>query len=452
MRKFIKEDLLGLIDFLIEAHESIKIEIKKDNDAMLIETLTNCQAIAFQIGTSIEKSEGLNAEVVRVLEDYCDYLYQISIDTRKDKASSHFEHLNRFIQKVKKAIEEIRVKYEVVFLPYKASMWDSLESVWKAAKNDLDCNTYVIPIGYYNKNSDGSFGQFNYEGKLFPKHVPIIHYKDYNIEINRPDVIYIHNPYDNHNKVTSIDPAYYSSQLKRYTNMLVYIPYFISSGKTPEHLIELTGVFNSHRVIVSSEEEKEEYKRVYISVLGEAQEEKERKSGEVNAAFWQTLHRMAEEKFIALGSPKVDAINKKKSHENGISEEWKKLLYSDKGEKRKVILYNTTIVPLLEHKKKMINKIKSSLKIFKENNNILLIWRPHPLMMSSIESILPELASDYKEMVRNYKKEAWGIYDDTTDLNHAINLSDAYYGDGGSVLAAYKETGKPILLQDVEVI
>ena len=46
-------------------------------------------------------------------------------------------------------------KKEVVFLPYKASMWDSLESVWKAADEDPECDAYVIPIPYYDKNPDG---------------------------------------------------------------------------------------------------------------------------------------------------------------------------------------------------------------------------------------------------------------------------------------------------------
>ena len=38
--------------------------------------------------------------------------------------------------------KEEKFKREIVFLPYKASMWDSLESVWKAADEDKDnCQT-----------------------------------------------------------------------------------------------------------------------------------------------------------------------------------------------------------------------------------------------------------------------------------------------------------------------
>ena len=43
-----------------------------------------------------------------------------------------------------------------VFLPYKVSMWDSMETVWKAADKDPDCDAYVVPIPYFDKDQDGN--------------------------------------------------------------------------------------------------------------------------------------------------------------------------------------------------------------------------------------------------------------------------------------------------------
>ena len=45
----------------------------------------------------------------------------------------------------------------------------------------------------------------------------------------------------------------------------------------------------------------------------------------------------------------------------------------------------------------------------------------------------------------------WGIYDDTPDIDRAIALSDAYYGDMSSVVELYKVTGKPIMIQNLEI-
>lgn len=53
---------------------------------------------------------------------------------------------------------------------------------------------------------------------------------------------------------------------------------------------------------------------------------------------------------------------------------------------------------------------------------------------------------------RNGKKEGGGsfIFDDSSDANRAVTLSDAYYGDGGSALeAVYRVTGKPVMRQNI---
>ena len=51
-------------------------------------------------------------------------------------------------------------KKNIVFLPYKASMWDSLESIWKTAYEDKSyCNTYVVPIPYADIDANGKVFQ-----------------------------------------------------------------------------------------------------------------------------------------------------------------------------------------------------------------------------------------------------------------------------------------------------
>ena len=141
---------------------------------------------------------------------------------------------------------------------------DSLESIWLAANEDERCNSFVIPIPYYNKNEDSSLGELIYEGDKFPDYVPITHYSEYNISEKKPDIIYFHNPYDNYNRVTTVHPDYYSSKLKEYTNMLVYVPYFVVNYKLKEEFSILPGVKNSNHVIVQSEEIANEYKKYYI--------------------------------------------------------------------------------------------------------------------------------------------------------------------------------------------
>nr|MCR4743957.1 hypothetical protein [Lachnospiraceae bacterium] len=95
---------------------------------------------------------------------------------------------------------------------------------------------------------------------------------------------------------------------------------------------------------------------------------------------------------------------------------------------------------------------KRVLEIFKENRDeIALLWRPHPLMEATVRSIHPELWDEYSRIVEKYKEEKWGIYDDTAELDRAIAISDAYYGDASSVVNLYQKTGKPVMIQNVAV-
>ena len=80
-----------------------------------------------------------------------------------------------------------------------------------------------------------------------------------------PDVIYIHNAYDDWNLVTSIHPNFYSRNLKKYTEELVYIPYFVLGETDPDneqvveemkHFCFMPGIINADKVIVQSEDMK----------------------------------------------------------------------------------------------------------------------------------------------------------------------------------------------------
>lgn len=143
------------------------------------------------------------------------------------------------------------------FLPYKASMWDSLEGEWEKAQTDENCNVLVVPIPYYDKTPSGNIKEWHWEGNEFPDNVIITDYRSVDLEKIHPDKIYIHNPYDERNLLTSVAPDYYSTKLKNQTNELVYIPYFVLNeqginSKSVEGFAALPGVVYAHTVIVQS--------------------------------------------------------------------------------------------------------------------------------------------------------------------------------------------------------
>lgn len=441
MRRHEKKEMLEVISSL----EKISRMVIGNLDSGIMaapETLIDCQNAALEVGNALESQAEPVDSIVHILEEYCENLYRISI------CLNDIRQCRKLMKRIQKQLAEVRNKIthelsdgkkEVVFLPYKASMWDSLESVWQAAVEDEDCEACVVPIPYFDKNSDGSLGEMHDEGNQYPEYVPVISWKEYDILQHHPDVIYIHNPYDDCNYVTTVHPDYYASKLRSYTDLLVYIPYFIAiDDAVDRHFCTAPGVLFAHKVIVQSEKVRQTYlKEIH----------KFEKQNNCRDVFGK-----AEDKIIALGSPKYDKVLNAKREDFKIPEGWKKLIVRSDGTDKKVILYNTTINSMLDQQEKMIKKIKDVLEVFRENTETVLLWRPHPLLKATLKSMRPKLLPAYEEIEEEYKNAGWGIFDDTSDLYRAISISDAYYGDMSSVVELYKQTGKPVMIQNTEVL
>ena len=446
MRGCRKKDILGIVATMIRANDSVSGAVHSDPEG-LTEMFIQCQDAALQIGTSLETMGDQYAGMVSLLEDYCENIYRMSIGLSDE------DLCRKLTKKVRWQLMDLqnRIRYEmpedrkeVVFLPYKASMWDSLESVWQAADQDPDCDAYVISVPYYDRNPDGSFGEIHDEKDLYPENVPVMGYEDYDFEERQPDMIFIHNPYDEYNYVTSVHPFFYAKNLKQYTEKLIYIPYFVLSEISPDdkaavegmkHFCTVPGVLYADRVIVQSED----MRQIYINVLTE-------EAGEETRSRW-------EEKILGLGSPKFDKAVSAKKEDMELPPEWLRIIEKADGSRKKVIFYNTGLTALLQNGEKMLTKMQDVFRIFRENQEeVALLWRPHPLIEATIQSMGLEGGDEYQEIVETYRAEGWGIYDDTADLDRAIALSDAYYGDGSSVVQLCREKGMPVMIQDVEIV
>ena len=407
----------------------------------------------------IENTEGEGHPTVLLLEEYCELIYQVHENLTEAKEINKEINLNKIYKNLRQKLiraanslkNDVPVRKEVVFLPYKASMWDSLESVWKAADEDENCDAYVIPIPYYDKNPDGSFREMHYEADQYPGYVPITRYDTYDFEQRRPDMIYIHNAYDHWNLVTSIHPDFFSVNLKKYTEKLIYIPYFVLDEVDPDneqavenvkHFCFMPGIINADKVIVQSED----MKKIYIKEYLRAAKEHRLQGKHLDRTY-------LEQKFLGLGSPKYDRVCATNRQDLDIPLRWLQVIEKADGSWKKIIFYNTGIAALLTHNEKWVDKIENVLRTFRENQDeVALLWRPHPLIESTMKSMRPEVLRKFMAIKEDYITQGWGIYDETADVDRAVVLSDAYYGDGSSVVQLYRQTGKPVMIQNVEVV
>ena len=166
-----KDNYLDLASSICDMHKVISDT--KDFE-MRTGFLSDCQQAAIAIGDSLDEEYKMYPElykeipnVISALEEYCEQVYHVSQCEDID-VSRQVEKLERLILKTKKDLRRMPIRYRVVFFPYKADMWDSLESIYLSAKKDARCEAIVCPIPYYEKDAMTNEWIFKYEGARFP--------------------------------------------------------------------------------------------------------------------------------------------------------------------------------------------------------------------------------------------------------------------------------------------
>lgn len=385
--------------------------------------LEQVQSGVIELGNKIERGYG-RLELIGLYEQYCENLYQLSMENSQKDMALRIQQ-QALLQQIKdKVEEEITDRLEVVFLPYKSAMWDSMESLYEVAKAEADVDAYVIPIPYYDKNVQGEMETFHYEGQRFPKDLKITDYKSYSIQDRMPDFIFIHNPYDGGNHVTSVDPAYYAKTLRNCTMGLVYTPYFVGAGYTRSiNTSQTAGVVYSNYVLSQSELERDAHVK-HIQDLAPGLD--------------------IRDKILTLGQPQFDKARHIKEHTEVITKEW-----IERAKGKQVYLYNTSLSTML-HTEHYLEKLESVMAYFEGQEDKLVIWRPHPLMEATFASLRPQNLKRFQDLRQGFIQRNIGIYDDLPDGYGAIALSDVYYGDHSSMIFLSIAAGLKIVRQDCE--
>lgn len=360
-----------VIDLLKTVESAISYAKNNINQSELL-IGDSLQALISILNFLNENQEDYDTQSIEELINKLKNFSSISFSNRKKELNLYSSQIKNIL----KSIEELDIKLKAVFLPYKASMWTSLESIWKAADKDPDCEATVMPIPYHDIDSNGIKVNICYEGEKYPEYVPVKKFWEYNIKKENPDMIFIHNPFDDRNKLTRVPDEYYSRNLKNEYNKLVYVPYhatFIYNDAKDKPLIDAyMDTFNyMDKIIVENNDVKEKY------------EEREGNIG----------------KILPLGSPKLDAIYEVR--ECGIKEKNK---FKGIAANKKIFLLITTLSYYSRIRREAFEVIMRVYEEVTKNKDCILIWRPHPLeenwIKNHIESIYP-LYKDIRTLFEN---------------------------------------------------
>ena len=412
MRAKDKKKILKTVDKLGEYNETLE-KFSSSSKYLFDKILRECNKLVDEIDISdcsFEEHEALGE-------------YKKLINSPEYDADLVKKVLDVFFQQ----IQEEKETYRVLFLPYKYSMWDSFASIFEAAKEDENCEAYVMPIPYYDKDQEGNLTEMHDESESYPDDVGIISWQDNQVDEIDPDIIFIHNPYDGINLLTSIHPDYYTNKLVCKDRVVIYVPYYVSYTDD-----EGISVFMGRA----------EYYTDYVIVQSEWYKEK--------FELEMLKHNIPKlwEKFIVLGNPKYDKIRSLTKYEYPLRDDWEEKLLDASGNKKFTVLLDTTI-EVLEGREKTLKKVEEVIDFFEKQKDFALIWRPHPLIKPMLRNVFPELVPEYKKLVDRCKNIDNCIFDDTNDMHTAIVWSDAFMGKYGSMIELYRVTKKPTIMLEI---
>ena len=175
---------IEFVQTLCQAFEESKKAMENGQKELALDLIRDSQQNAIEFGNVIEKCEGEEFVTVRFLEEYCECLYQLYISLLREESVPSLERMWNELGKALAAVQnsvdqDIPERLEAVFLPYKEAMWDSMETIWRAADADPDCDAYVIPIPYFDRNPDGRRREWLYAKEHYPADIPTLRYPDY---------------------------------------------------------------------------------------------------------------------------------------------------------------------------------------------------------------------------------------------------------------------------------
>ena len=291
-------------------------------------------------------------------------------------------------------------KFKILFCPYKQEMWDSMSTIYKAAKSDYDTLTEIMPIPYFTLQN------------VLPKNLRLDfeHHRDNfpsSLSGEKWDIIIFHYPYDKNNNITR--PLILSSDLKHFCKHLVLVEYFVIGNRMPSDTeLNCPGVKIADLVVYETEEQAE-----YAQ---------------------QKLRGKTDTECVGWGSAKYDLVTEVFS----LPSDWKEKING-----RKVSLLQTSIVPYLNNPHKL-EQIESIISKYENNNGVCLIWRPHPLFRDTIIAHSPHNLKKFDLLVERMTKSDKDIFDNTELAERTMSIADEMISDRSSLTILWEKTGKKL--------
>jgi phosphorylcholine metabolism protein LicD len=383
----------------------------------LAEICNEAQQLAVDLGTMLEQVRGESdihcTAVVKILEELCEGIYS-SYESASKGDKDSFLPIDTILKELEKSIDEhILNRKEILLLPASESSGEPLMPIYNKYSSDSSYDVVVMDLPLMLKDYYGNITGYGADSQC-----------TYDISLHCPDAIYFQNPYDKENPCLTIPPEFYTENLRKYSDKLVFVPIGTISDFTDntsvdsavmKYYVSSPGVIMADEVWVQSET----LKQRYVDRLALF-------AGEETRSIW--------EKKIS-SRPELFSINcSKESTADNAS------LQSSEDSVKNLLICIAAYEPY-EHADDYESSLGARFDLLKENaDKIHVSVCVYP--DNNINKTVSKLCSEYGFRLVPYPSGSLKLF---------CQKYDAYYGSACPLVPVFAELKKPVMVADLGV-
>lgn len=436
--------------------------------------IVEMQQLAIEMGNLVENVKGKEEESISYIEDYCELLYELyqimqqemnhSAEADVGNASKEeqlrqrketcYHNVQECLRQLNQSVtEKILDTTNVVIVTVYEREIDAVKALVEmlyqhAGIENKVFSIQVIVLNYYAKDYDGRLLEHWSDVEEFSDQCEVLRQEQMPIEqllFLHPDIIISTNGYDQWNENVSVHPSYYSTNLRKCTDCLVYYDTlggsdFSREDKKSLHNLQYRlwcpGVMEADYIVAPSNVLHDRFveKLIEASLNGvNENDETLSEKRDLLTHYWERIVLSKEDCFEG----KENSSNKEKAahiHQNSLVTKANRYL-----------LYCISVSSLVERGEKALEKIKQNFAVLQSNDRIEFFVITFPEITWKIESLCPKVIQSMHAIFEEYSIR----FVHSSDIN--VSEMDAYYGDGSPYILKFQSLGKPIMIQNYEV-
>ena len=318
---------------------------------------------------------------------------------------------------------------KVIFMPVGASDWKAMQAMYESFALDSELDVLIMPVPFSERDDIGNPVEWKIEIPDAGPNARFLNYDKYDFENEHAYMFVIQNPFNEYESGFTVYPFFYSTNLKRYADCLVYCHSYEIDDIDPEdersHMairqtVISPGVMHADMVCVPNEN----IKAAYMKILSE------------NPTPY-TMDEWNERIFVL-------------PQEEGMDGDLSGAAVGQQIDKKKLIFY-VSVSDIYCYGEDAINWIKKAVDTFKsEEDTMDIVWIKENEFEDNLKSVRGDMYDAFINLQKSFRDNGWQIVS-FENVKELLKDADAFYGSPGYIMNLCVREHLPVMVRDINI-